>query len=244
MRFLVKLKTVDNEPAKISLDYRSRFISLLKRVFGTEEFSKDHPRPYTFAVYLGKEVKLEGDAFEGVKTINFRFSTGNSITAVKFYNGILKLKKKNYKHSIGSGKFSIEWIKEEKERPIGEVFKVLSPVVVERMGYKNPKDPEDRYVLPSEKGFEESLLENLIRRYTTIIGKEPKINTFRFEPLEVKEEVIRHYGGLLRGFLGKFRLVSDSDEILRFIYQYGIGVRTGQGFGYLEVENGEVRVSD
>ncbi len=233
---------MSSEPAKIRIDYRSRFISLLKKIFGSDDFSKESARPYTFAVYFGKEARIRGEHFTGVKGINFRFSTGDSVVVARFYNGILRLKKEDYVHSIGTGKFYIELIKPEKERTLNGLFKTLSPIVVERIGYSNPKDPKDRYITPLEKGFEESLLENVMRRYEAILGKELKVNSFRFEPIRVKKEVIKHYGGVIRGFIGTFKLVSDSENVLRFIYQYGLGLRTGQGFGYVEVKNGKAHL--
>ena len=123
MRFLVKLKSVNREPSKVPIDYRSRFISLLKLVFGEDEFNTKGPRPYTFAVYFGKDAKIEKDTIKDVKHINFRFSTGDTILAVKFYNGILKLKTEGYIHPIGSEKFYIERINQEKEKHPNGVFR-------------------------------------------------------------------------------------------------------------------------
>ena len=237
MRFLLKLKNVNGSPVKVDIDYRRRFISLLKRVL-REEYEQIKARPYTFAVYFGKDAKIRGNHIEGVKSINFRFSTGDNLLAVKFYNGVLALKKKNATHAIGEGKFAIEWIRQEKEVEPTGVFRTLSPVVVERMGFTSQK-PTERYIIPSEEGFEESLLENILRRYRDIRGKDLKVSRFTFENLKTKEEFVKHYGGYLRGFIGKFKIVSDSEELLRFIYQYGLGLRTGQGFGYLEVEDGK-----
>ena len=238
MKFLVRLVPLQNRPAKVSIDYRRRFISLLKAILGEEEFADGKARPYTFAVYFGKEAKVKEDVFENVKLINFRFSTGDSLLAVKFYNGVLKLKKKGYSHKVGNGRFLIERISAEEEKRVKDTFKTLSPVVVERIGFSS-KNPEERYITPNEDGFTESLLENTVRRYSEIKGKEPKVGSFTFKPVQVREEFIKHYGGYLRGFIGKFRIESDSEELLRFIYQYGLGLRTGQGFGYLEVEDGK-----
>ncbi len=243
MRFILRLASANGKPSNVRIDYRSRFISLLKKVFGEEEFSKKAPRSYTFAVYFGKEAKVKKTTIEGVKLVNFRFSTGDSIVAVKFYNGILRLKKEGYTHKIGTGEFRIEWIKEEKEKPITGIFKTLSPVIVERIGFNNSKNPTDRYVIPSEERFTESLLENILRRYRSITGKDLSVESFSFEDLGTKKEFIRHYGGLLKGFLGRFRIRTDSEELLEFVYRYGLGLRTGQGFGYLEVEkDGNIKV--
>ncbi len=237
MRFLLKLRNVDGSHVRVGIDYRRRFISLLKRIL-REEYEKKRTRPYAFAVYFGREAKIGKDFVEGVRNINFRFSTGDSLLAVKFYNGALTLKKQRASHSIGEGKFIVGWIKQEREKELTGVFKTLSPVIVERIGFSSRK-PTDRYVIPSEEGFEESMLENILRRYRNVKGKDLKVKKFAFEGLKIKEEFIKHYGGYLRGFIGKFKIVSDSEELLRFIYQYGLGLRTGQGFGYLEVEDGE-----
>lgn len=236
MRFVLRLSSVDGTPSSISIDYRRRFISLLKKVFGMEEFVKTVTKPYTFAVYFGKGAKLNRSSIEGVKFINFRFSTGSPIVAVKFYNGILRLKKEGQTHKIGTREFSIEWIKEEKEKSVTGLFRTLSPVIVERIGFEDQKSFTDRYAIPSDNTFIESLLENILRRYKSITGKDLLFGDFSFEDLGTKVEFIRHYGGVLKGFLGRFRIKTDSRELLEFVYKYGLGLRTGQGFGFLEVE--------
>lgn len=236
MRFLVKFKNVSRKSARVSIDYRSRFISLLKRVFGEEPFRNDLPRPYTFAVFFGKSARIRNGFLEGVDTVNFRFSTGDPIVAVNFYNGLLALKKRNYIHDVGTGRFRIEFIGTEREKVPTGLFRTLSPVIVERMGFS---DERNRYITPEEDGFTESLLENIVRKYRSITGKDLSLYEFNFKPVRIKIEPIRHYGGVLRGILGTFRIKTDSQELLSFVYKYGLGLRTGQGFGYLEVEDGE-----
>lgn len=44
----------------------------------------------------------------------------------------------------------------------------------------------------------------------------------------IKETVVRHYNGFVRGFRGVFWL-EGKPEILQFIYDYRIGVRQGYG---------------
>ncbi len=237
MRFLLRLRSVSDTPVRVGIDYRRRFISLLKRIL-KDEYEKVKARPYTFAVYFGKEARINKDFIEGVGHINFRFSTGDSILAVKFYNGALALKKQGSIHSVGEGKFVVDWIRQEEERDPTGVYKTLSPVVVERMGFTS-RTPTERFIIPSEGGFEESLLNTIFRRYREIKGADLKVSKFAFESLRTREEFVKHYGGYVRGFIGKFKILSDSQELLRFIYQYGLGFRTGQGFGYLEVEDGK-----
>lgn len=235
MRFIVKLKSA--KASMIDIDYRRRFISFMKAVFG-ENFNKfGETKPYVFCVYFGREAKFRKESIENVKEINLRFSTGDFSTAITFYNGVLKLKKEGYTHKIGDSEFRIEWIKKEDEKEFNGIFKTLCPVIVERIGFENLKDVEERYITPDEKDFEISLLENILRRYRSIKGKETEVKNFKFIDLGTKKVYIKHYGGYLKGFLGKFKIETESNEILKFIYDFGVGLRTGQGFGYLEVGN-------
>lgn len=238
MRFKVNLvKTTDNE-VPISLDYRRRFISFLKRVFG-KDFNKNQTRPYTFAVYMGKSIKIEEDFIWGVKNINFRFSTGDPNIAMGFYNGVVDLKKSNYLHNMNprlkGSFFRIEKIDIEPEyQPTGR-FKTFSPIIIERLSLTSVKDPQVRYATPKDADFRDCLVENIQRRYEILFGKTLSLNIFEFEPVGIKEEFIKHYDGYLRGFLGSFKIHTDNEEVLKFVYHYGIGMRTGQGFGYLEI---------
>jgi len=236
VRFIVRLKS--DKPSDISIDYRRRFISFLKNVFEDSFNSFNGTKPYVFSVFFGKNTRIEKDKVKNVETINFRFSTGDFIVAVKFYNGALRLKKENYLHKIGSENFKIEWIKKEDEKEITGIFKTLSPVIVERIGYKNGKDMEERYVVPNEDDFEISLLENILRRHRSIYGKDLSVTTFKFKEIKVKKTYVKHYGGYLKCFLGKFKIETDSEELLKFIYDFGLGLRTGQGFGYLDTLRG------
>ncbi len=234
MRFTVRLKS--DKYSEICIDYRRRFISFLKHIFGEDFNSFKETKPYVFSVFFGKEAKIENGKIKNVKSINFRFSTGDFNVAVKFYNAILKLKKENFMHRIGSKDFRIEWIRKEENGKITGIFKTLSPVVVERIGYKNGKDIEERYVVPYEKDFEISLLENIMRRYRSIYDKDVNVNVFKFSGMEIKKVYVKHYGGYIKCFLGKFSIKTDSEDLLKFMYDFGLGLRTGQGFGYLEVE--------
>ena len=235
MRFKVQLVRASKEDIPINIDYRRRFISLLKKIF-EKEFHEKSPKPYTFTVYFGKHTNVEEDHIKGVENINFRFSTGEPKTAISFYNGILKLIKESYIHNmntkLGNAQFKIDSVRVEKEYEPNGLFKTLSPVVVERAVYS--KNPKERYATPMDKDFEWWLLENSLKRYRALVGEDLSVKTFQLEPMEIKEEFVKHYEGYVRGFLGKFKLHTDSKDLLRFVYQYGLGVRTGQGFGYLE----------
>lgn len=230
MRFLVVLRSL--EPATVSVDYRSRFIALLKKALGPEEFEGSSPRAYTFAVFF-QDAIFEDKLIKNVQKINFRFSTCYSVLAVRFYTSMARLKESLYMHPIGTGKFIIESIKEEREQKVNGCFKTLSPVVVQRISEAG------KYLLPADDLFNESLLENTLKRFASIKGYIPRVKEFKFVPVEIKPQQVKHYGGNIPAFLGRFRIETESEELLKFVYQCGLGVRTGQGFGYLEVDRCE-----
>ena len=234
MRLRVLLSSKNGE-VKVPLDYRRRFISFLKVIFGAERFKENATRPYTFAVYFGKNKPIMDGFIHGVKDITLRFSSADPIISMEFYNGVLRLKKEGYLHKIGEGNFFVVHIKPEKEKEPTGYFKTLSPVIVERLGYEKSQDPKERYTVPQEEDFLPSLLSCVALRFKQIKGYEPKLRKVDFRALNIKEQVVKHYGGYIRGFVGEFYLWFDNPEVLKFVYQYGLGVRTGQGFGYLEV---------
>ena len=237
MRFKVKLVKINpRKEATINIDYRRRFISLLKRIFG-ENFDEESVKPYTFAVYFGNRAKFEKDFIKVIDPITFYFSTGDKKVAMAFYNGVVRLKKEFYLHDFNptakEGAFyKIERIEVKKGLFLGNSFKTLSPVVIERK--TTSKQPKERYVVPGEPDFDEWLVENLKRRMSAILRKPFSFTEFYLEPLSIEEVLVKHYGGYVRGFLGEFKLYTDNPEVLKFVYQCGLGVRTGQGFGYLE----------
>jgi len=238
MRFKVKLcLTEPKKEAIISIDYRRRFISLLKRIFG-KDFDEASVKPYTFAAYFGKNAKFSNDFITVIDPITFRFSTGDEEVAMVFYNGIIRLKKEGYLHDLSPNSehgafFRIEKIALEEEPPLKNKFKALSPVVIERK--TDSKYPRERYATPGDSDFNKWLVENLQRRTSILLTKPMPFTEFYLEPASIEEVLVKHYGGYVRGFLGVFNLHTDNPEILKFVYQYGLGVRTGQGFGYLEV---------
>ena len=238
MRFKVKLcLTEPKKEAIISIDYRRRFISLLKRIFG-KDFDEASVKPYTFAVYFGKNAKFSNDFITVIDPITFRFSTGDEEVAMVFYNGIIRLKKEGYLHDLSPNSehgafFRIEKISLEKEPPLKNKFKALSPVIIERK--PDSRSPRERYATPGDSDFNKWLVENLQRRISILLTKPMPFTEFYLEPASIEEVLVKHYGGYVRGFLGVFNLHADNPEILKFVYQYGLGVRTGQGFGYLEV---------
>lgn len=138
------------------------------------------------------------------------------------------------------------------------LFKTKQPVIITapKEPLKKEEGEEGYYVVPGDDGWEEILRQRLFEDYRRTKGKELK-GDLRFKEVKnplameilsrwgkldktfvqkpIKTTRIKHYGvHALRGFKGVF-LLCGPVELLQFVYQYGMGVRTGQGFGMLDV---------
>jgi CRISPR-associated endoribonuclease Cas6 len=130
---------------------------------------------------------------------------------------------------------SVEIIPEEKVENNEVLFKTNSPILLE-----NDKKP----ILFNESIFEDVLNENIKQRFLKILNRKPK-EKVKFEPLEMGKVVVKHTLKSFRektkkpimyltGSAGKFKLTGDSED-LQIIYQTGLGLRTNQGFGMVNV---------
>ncbi len=117
------------------------------------------------------------------------------------------------------------------------VFKTLSPVVV-AVGQEN--SPHPRYVSPDENGYGQLIINNLIEKYRLFYQKEFEGDTnFKFELLSpARSKLIRIKTGTkdatqVRGFLFTFCVEADK-ELLKVMYDAGMGEKNAQGFGCIE----------
>ncbi|MEM7819043.1 MAG: CRISPR-associated endoribonuclease Cas6 [Candidatus Aenigmatarchaeota archaeon] len=104
---------------------------------------------------------------------------------------------------------------------------------------KSAKNLKEWFIILEDdlKRFNEVLNIRMLQKYEIIKGKkiEAEIEFIPLEGESIKEIYVKHYGGDLKGFKGVFLLKFHLD-MLQFIYDYGLGVKTGQGFGLSEVE--------
>lgn len=179
---------------------------------------------------------------------------------VNVYNGLLSMKEFSFNDKIGFTLKNVFLLNEQKIVSDEVVFKTLSPVLLEEQiieitGEKEKK--KDRYILPPmEKGainagfnaifssIHNGILED-VRKDNGVKGH-GLYRPLEFVPIRLKKRVIKH---TIRAyweknpdnpvmkftcFEGCFRLKGDPRD-LQTLYQIGIGLRTGQGFGMVEV---------
>ncbi len=232
---------VNNNNGNFLKNYRKIFLSLFKKIFesqGTYDnlYRIKKTKPFTFSVYIGKNLDSSEKEIREDTPLSFIFSTGDYSVFTHFYNGIIQLKEE-----VEIGKTRLKF---SRIRPLPVKRIESSKVLFKTVGVSvltNPsesaKDFKRWYILPTDdiKKFNEVLIKRTNTRFEHITGKKANFNlSFKMPTFEefkilqktylvsksfdkpIKETIVPHYGGYIRGFRGVFWLEGDP-EILKFI---------------------------
>lgn len=258
----IEVKLFCENDFTLSKDYRKNFISFLKRVFSKSGITETlyevkRTKPYAFAVWLGDKFEIENENIKSSGTTSFLFSTGDSVIFTHFYNGIIKMKNQNEMLYLGKNKFTI---KSFRLLPLKKIKskKILCKTIgisVLTDPKENAEDFDKWFVTPNNniEHFNDILKIRINQRYKFLTGENKEfeielsqLNEDEFRVFKVTKDykskdekpisdvIVKHYDGFLKGFRGVFWLKGD-EKILQFVYDYGLGVRTGQGFGMIEI---------
>jgi len=226
---------------KMPLDFRRHFISFIKTMIkGSQAFTRfeeERPgySPYVFSINFKQIIDINRTLQEmTVKPpITMTVSSGlfDPITAI--CNGAIV--SKGEKTVLGLTVQDVQLLPLKQIRSNMVEFKIAGHAVL--------RSAED-YVDGSNIGeLEEAINTHLVTKAGFLRNgdnselPENKITAVRvLPPAEYRKGVCYHYGGQLTTLQGKIRL-AGSPEALQFLYDFGLGVRTGQGFGLLEVVN-------
>jgi len=224
---------------------RERFISFLKKAFqsASEEryknlFSAKKVRPYVYAPFFGSEFEKSRIGPD----LSFIFSSGDYEIISTFWNGIIILKERRSDYiEINGKKFILKNINLLPNKRITSkrvIFKTIGTSILTDPS-SAPDDFKNWFIIPEKENlerFNSVLCERVRQKYEIIKSRkiEPDLRFNLLADYPIKETVIPLFKGYVRGFRGYF-LLEGSPEILNFLYDYGFGVRTGQGFGLLDV---------
>lgn len=256
----IKINLLSDKPSSLPLDFRRYFMSFIKSIFcKTGCFEKAYEtkkaKPFVFSLWLGKDFSIEKKDINLDKNINFLFSSGDNYIVTNFYNGLIVKKNNNETFSLGQTRYKIEKVS---LLPIRKITsnKILCRTVGISVVTKPNGDAKDFnkwYITPCNDllSFNNALKMRVNERYKYIKGEEKNFN-IELKPLNddelnvlkfikktdnikgLDEIVVKHYDGYLKGFKGFFWLEGDI-EALEFVYDFGLGVRTAQGFGMIEL---------
>lgn len=256
----LEIKLITNKTLEVNRDYRKHFISFLKLIF-SKSYLKEHFynnkkfKPFVFSVWLGDKFEINTEKIKAGNEIYFLFSTGDPSIFINFYNGIVDFKKSDEEIHLGNGNLKIKDITLKPLKKIKENKILCRTIGISVLTNPNAsaKDFKNWYVVPTD---DLTLFNNVLKKrinekfeFINCINKDFEIeliplteNEFHilkyFYKLDFEtsiiETIVKHYNGYIRGFRGFFWLEGDK-EILQFIYDYGLGVRTGQGFGMIDI---------
>lgn len=240
----VKLTFAPNEPEKqilIPLDFRRYFISAIKsltqgsNIF--ERFEKDKPgySPYTFSVGFGKILNIDSrnQVMTVIPPVTMTISTGIYEVMTVLCNGAINKKGQRILGSLGLDLNNITLLPAKKIQASRQIFKIHSHAVLRG---------RDSYIAGSNRDeLEEAINTHFMNHYYFLLSEWSGIYNSNVQPVKIdfsstclRKGVCSHYGGRLTTIQGKIGLFG-TPESLQFLYDFGIGVRGGQGYGLLEV---------
>jgi len=191
--------------------------------------------------------------------ISMLISSSDYEFIVNVYNGLLSMEEFEFNNNIKLLLHRVFMLNEKKIVYREATFKTLSPVLLEEQTeetVEGRRKKRDRAILPPMEAGEvdekfNTIFNNIHKGILKdIMGKDWVDERFRqpllFIPLRLRKRVIKH---TVRAywqsnpdnpvmkftcFDGCFKLKGDPG-VLQMLYQIGIGLRTGQGFGMVEV---------
>lgn len=264
MRIKIKLKT-DKLPQLYNHRIQSLIKEALKlgdEKYKNDLYAKNNPKPFCYSVAFPpkKEIKdgfIQIDPkFTNIPTKVFHFndiyplltiSSCDFAFLMNLHNGLIKLKTFRFSSDeamlVDGEKIEIKLessiaINRPEIKNEEIVFKTLSPILIQ--------DSNDKGILPDDENFAEQLnqIQNRIFLNPNIKG-EALYQPLEFTPVKIQKRVVKHTFKEFREktnkpimylncFDGIFKLKGHPKD-LELLYNMGIGNRTSQGFGMIEV---------
>ncbi|HOQ13040.1 MAG TPA: CRISPR-associated endoribonuclease Cas6 [Spirochaetota bacterium] len=250
MRIKVTI-TTQEQNCKIPVSYRQNIASLIKdsinksdpllkeRYWGNEDKKINMEKPFTFALGIPEStlLKEKGASFIESKSgrMELFISSNNPAFIISCYNGICKSSYQPFTFKTNFSNFTL--CKEMEFNGDECIFKTMSPLVVRNM---NTRDDDEKKGSQYLSFIDESFIENLFASVKNLCSeflphRAPlSMDDFIFTPLDCASVKVYHYGHVILATSGTFKIQADK-EILKLIYDVGLGARRSQGFGMLEV---------
>lgn len=217
----------------------------LKIRFYTKEYNaKLYPKDYRF--HIGSFIERTLNSKKSfVFSLSFKthqeqpdeliFSTGDEEIFLKFKEKVLDMNKKNEGIKISNTNEILisDFFTLEKNDFDSNSTLFSTGLCILTNPNASPEDFNKWFCVPEDENFSEILEKRTFQRYLAIKGEKPSAKLI--VRTEQYEEVYTNlYDGeedfLIKGFKGIFYIESEP-YILRFIYDYGLGIHTSRGFG-------------
>ncbi len=223
----------------IDLDYRRKFLSLFKTAlseYDSEIFEKYYhakdpiKKHMTFSPYFKNSRIENGKLIFAEDKFILNLSIYENEMGIHFYNSLLNMKDKNFRHM-----FNIERISLQKEKNFRNevIIKTKSPIIAK----EHIKDTnKDIYYTFEDNEFIEILKKNLYSNMKACFDWDIKedIENLNIDILSAKKIIIKNYGITIPCTLGEF-ILKGENYLLDYIYKAGLSAKASQGFGYIDV---------
>lgn len=236
MRFRLNLKL---ENKCLPVQYRKNILSFMKlslSKYNEEYYKKLYNekdtiiKPYTFAVFFNKPVFNGEEIIIEDKKFNINFSVSDYEIGVALCNAFNH--QKNVKFSINNNSWTLEnivMLNEKKVDTESLKIKFLSPLVV-----RSRENEKDYYYSYANPEFEEILKINIKEQLKITDISQETVETFNIKAINEKKVIIKFYEKKMECSIGTFEISGDK-ELLKTIYQMGLGSRRSSGFGMFEI---------
>lgn len=191
-------------------------------------------KDFAFSVYL-EDFELKED-FIFVKRVKVIVTTANYNVGIAICNGIMSMKKFEYKNEYSLAVSSVKLLQEKNITKNDVVLKTLSGIHI--------KDKENRPVDINSENFEKEL-NYIANLYLKVYRGYGLLKELKFEPISMKKVVVKEEiegfkksSGknimFINSYVGIFKLSGISED-LNILIQSGIGFRRSQGYGAVEI---------
>lgn len=233
MRYEIKFLL---DEKKILLDYRRKFMSYIKSILDLYDtsikdkfYDTNQAKEFAFSVYLPiqnfekEEIILKGNE------IKLFLSIHTMEDSLHFTNAILGSMNKTY--PIGQNKMKVISIRPMREKQIrgnSVIFKTMAPIAIR----ETREGEKPWYHEFNEEGIK------ILKRNTIAILEDrfplEHLKAIKITPYKIKKSVINHYSIRFTVSTGIFE-IEGRKEILDYLYKCGIGSRSSEGLGMVEV---------
>lgn len=219
--------TFELEKKFIDIEYRKAFISYFKyclcdvdKKYFKQFYDNTNKKNFSFAVYLDKPQR-NNDVFElSSNIVSLNISFLDEKQGYLYYAAFLRQINKLFNIKNNQMKLiSVNKINETKIVNDCVIIKTLSPICLLDHNHELHDNKKDYYY---------SIIDN---DFTKIF--EEKIG-LKIQPIDCKKVMVRHYNISIPTTIGTFIISGDSNKINK-LYKSGIGNKTGQGFGMIDI---------
>lgn len=187
-------------------------------------------KPYTFSAFFKSPEFKENEIIINNKKLDINFSIADYEASIILYNAFNH--QKNKKFSLNRNSWTLKNISMLMEKKIDSneiIIKFMSPLVV-----RSRQNQKDFYYSFEHKEFLDILKINIKEQLSITNFPENIVDTFSLEPVKAKKVIVKFYEKKMETSVGIFKMSGDK-ELLKYLYEAGVGSRHSAGFGMFEI---------